>query len=331
MSGSIDPGLAFRQAAANNDTATMIKLYPSVNINASGATSKQTAAHRASAAGNSAALRLLFNLGADLTLGDKDEKRAEELAVGEAKKIFSLIKAGTEAVAFRKRIFPKIDEEASEGELNVFTDARKNFVPLSYESPELKKFWESITKSQKSEMPNCYGLPLDKVEAIEKKAADATDSSLYRLSVLKCVNYFVRKKCSVCRCGEATEASLAYLFQANIPFPVEELHLFWKGDKLRNHAIIILNRIQDKEISDTSSWNEALFVDPYKKRLFFFDFLAHYKENTVIKDLTDYTLTLGSRNVLAAYPDIFPKTAALYQRQMDALNKEIQDLVASFK
>lgn len=127
---NIDYHLAFREAANKGNTAEMIQLknrWGQLDINASGAKSLQTAAHRAASQGQVAALRLLYNLGANFGLTDKAGHKAKHYAnTVETREFFTYIKIAKEALAERRDFFSHIihSENCSRSESNALFSLR---------------------------------------------------------------------------------------------------------------------------------------------------------------------------------------------------------------
>ncbi len=319
--------LQFRIAASKNDTTTLIRLKNMVNINSSGTDSKQTAVHRAAAGGHVEALQLLFNLGADFNCCNKDGRKAYDLAAtDEVKKLFVLIGEGYEAMAVRKSFFIKTDNECSIEEKSAH---EKNWDALNEKIQQKSKYEIAITESYKTEARQKTLSPEEKRHFLIFSEKHHTCMLILKSMATKLtiIDNAIESPLKICSCGEAAAISFVWLsLFKNVDFPVEELNLVSKYSMAIGHALLILNRDQNVSIADCSGWQNALIVDPYYNRIFFFNFVTQYHQDTCIKVVDKFNLVLGARNITAAFPTeiLLPETIALYHKNYSELRDDIR-------
>lgn len=322
--------LKLREAASKNDTATLISLKGKVDINSAGPTSKQTAAHRAAAGGHINTLQLLFNLGADFSLVDKNGNTPRDLAkTEEAKKLFMLIEEGYAAIAARKSIFLQTDEEC-DPEISVLH----------------QKYWDDINEKiqgdseYKSVIIESYGKEARNKVLTEKEIKQFDIfSEKFALNLRRLENMVAKEVIlkaakethhKICSCGQAAAASFVWLaYFKNVGFSVEELNLMSKVIPNAGHVVLILNRDQTKLLTDYSGWQESLIIDPYRNTIFFFNFVSHYSQDTCLKMAQFFDLLIGASNVMPPFPTqvILPNTMRLYTETVETVRNNILALL----
>lgn len=307
---NIDYNVKFREAANVGNTTQMIQLRKQhqIDINGFGAKSLQSAAHRAAANGHVAALRLLYNLGADFSLTDTNGKTAKMHAkTQEAHDFFALIEIAQQALAGQNDVF-----QISAHLKSLSSEQMTTFLAW-------RKIYETDTEKQRREKySELYNTADTKVssqtwEGLKGTCDRAHENLFYWININNILKNVKFNGQNLGACNEFSSANFVNLTKnMNVPFLVEQvalMHTFLPG-----HAFTLVNRNNSQDVTNLTSWNTALVVDTWMKQAFFFQFANQVPCDKTLQFASSYTINKGLDNVEIAYPQEFPNTGALYQR-----------------
>ncbi|WP_298622652.1 hypothetical protein, partial [uncultured Legionella sp.] len=243
----------------------------------------------------------------------------------ETKKIFLLIDEGYAALKARESVFSKTDNECSNDEKTLH---ERHWTVINKKIHQESEYEAAIKKIYKEEAGK-------KNLTVEEKAQFSLFQQKFSSSMLL-LHHLVTKKIifdvttetgqKICSCGEAAASSFAWLaYFKKVDFPVEELNVTCKHDIRIAHAVLILNRDQNTLITDFNGWKESLIIDPYFNRIFFFNFVSQYAQDTCIKMVDKFNLIAGSSNILPPFPTeiSLPATMSLYNKCVVELRESI--------
>lgn len=286
----INPGLRFRQAAADGDRATMESIYSTHMQNSpsnliifeTGISSGKTAAHRAAEKGHASILRLLHSLGDTFSIEDNKGNTPLQLAINkECIRVFELATLGKQALAAAALIFPKtIDEETCTAKVKKpFLSWRKLVEEKT--SEKVGDITQKLVDSLKAELLEVSSknksLGYFSSQSEWKKCRSEWTAWMYcqnKSLVYIFSNYYkmelaIKMKQDTRACGESSASSYVYLTsEAKTDFPVDQVGL---TDGISNHAFVMLDRNQNLEISDLRGWDNALIIDSFEQRSFFYE------------------------------------------------------------
>jgi hypothetical protein len=315
--------LAFRTAAANNDTNTMITLSKSVDVNGIGTgegSSKKTAAHRAAEA-----LRLLFNLGADFSLQDSKNKTPLELVPNNKKEAllcFKLIDNAKQALEARKQFFPAttFNQNWSEAEKLKHSKTHEALLNAIQYGPLTAKLHTSYKREAK--------LNTDYLIEDAERFMDEYDVCVKYLQSFEGVKTLLEKcyqqEKLYCACGDAAFCSFSALVHRDrVPYSVDVLNIISRIGE-GGHACVILGRDTAKSLAESASLKTTLVLDPAKELIFFYQFVEQVQSETVLKVLQNFDLMPGVTNQQPAFPKVmkFPDTKRMYQEMIEKIKCE---------
>lgn len=322
-----DKELAFRKAAAKNQTRDMIRLCKGININAVAigeSSSRKTAAHRAAEFGQVNALRLLYNLGADFQLTDRDGKKPCELVRSDDKEttlFFTLITDAEKALLARKQFFPlTVDEmKFNEEETRQHHQSHDALAISMLRGP----LASALHAQYKIEAKTINGhREKDAEQFIQEYAVCSAFLVIQESAMIAFENALLTEKVYGA-CGEATKVSFASLvYRDEVHYPVDEMNIISRV-AIAGHACLALNRDRRFAIDDLRGLEEALILDPLNSRIFFYQFVESYGENTVFKHLANFTVHDGIHNKTPQFPKILslPESEVMYHASL----KKIKD------
>lgn len=331
-SSGADRELVFRQAACDPARLPeMMILFKQggIDVNAAGKESGQTAMHRAAKAGNVKAVQLLFTLGAKIDTVDTAHKTPVEMASDEkTRQVFKHIQEGLSALTARRQFYPKTSRD-------VLQPAERESYHRVYDQTLEKLNQGSLTADL---ITSC------KARAANLEIPSQEDGALFKKQFQQCVLYLrdlenqvmalreaIKENNYICACGEASAMCFLHLMTlANTSSCFEIMNILDRVDKNAAHALLVINRDVAKTPSDLSGWREALIVDPLFNRIFFYQFVEQYREDTVVKILSYYHLLVTGSSTPARFPDIlpFPETKAKYENAIRSLREESRQLLA---
>lgn len=318
--------LSFRKAAAANNTKEIIRLSKlGIDLNACGPDSKQTAVHQAAKAGHLEALQLLFNLGVNFDLQDKNNQTAQELATQpNIKLLFDLIETGRQALAARKIFFPKTINECTKQELETRNKCRTNTENEMEKISSNNEIHESYKKEAKQLSPT-----IEEIERFWTQYNLCIQQNIHITSKKIILKNSIAFNDHACSCGEAAAASFVFLSQyLEAGFPVCEMNIIDKNNPLAGHACVIMNYNADIDPSKNQGWKNALIIDPFKEYIFFYNFIEQYPKDTCVKICDAFNLIPGATNILYKFPTnlAFPKTKELYDKEISKVKNETKAL-----
>lgn len=329
-----DLNLQFRKAANNNDIKTLKSLKKSININSIGKDSKQTAAHRAAAAGHIETLQLLFNWGANFDLMDKDDKKPCDLAKSdEVKLLFKLIEEGQAVLQVRNAVFKKMDYECTSKEKEIHEEHwhKMNDYIQKKQFSDVKDVYEIYKNEAKTiqptpEIENIFPIFQDKFQICFKQLENA-------LTKFTTLNMSLENNDLVASCGQVAASCYAWLVNhKQVDFHVEEINLLEKYIKQAGHALLVFNRDNATQEADYNGWKNALIVDPYFNRIFFFNFRDQYPKESCVKIIEKFNIVKGIGNKVIPFPTELPlpKTVKAFNDAFALVDNDITFLMKPF-
>lgn len=314
--------LAFRQAANDGNTNEMIRLKDQkteLNINSSGIKSLQTAAHRAAAQGQVAALRLLYNLGANLDLTDSKGKKAQDYAkTAEIRDFFATVEIAKQAQAERCDFFNNILLNETTREVEAIRALRQSLYAQT----------EAVGQSLMRELGTKYKAELKEktnnvvISFEQEKEINAAIEQLYCWSrITSLLEHSTQTNREMVSCGEVAKACFVNLAQRKRIANVECVTVSTMFQSNLGHTFNVLGRDQSQKLSNLDSWKSAFIIDSQNEKSFFYEFVNEYTRNTSINNLSLFDFTLEGASIDVPISEFFPNTKAWYEEKLATLKQ----------
>lgn len=310
--------LPFRQAAHEGNTALMIELrkkWPEIDVNDVGATSQQSAAHRAAISDQAASLRLLYNLGADFSLKDAKGKTAKVYAkTHETIDFFALIDIAQQALADRNAIYNEaiVSNDLSPEQRAQFEKQRATLEEQSVASRlVVRKPIVDQFNTELGSTPVTQTL-LERVNAPLMHLFRWSDYIFYMQN---------RPQDGSGGCNEFALSCFVNLTQIKeVPFHVEEMGISNPFGQI--HDFVLVNRDPSFAAANLSSWTSALVIDTWKNAAFFYQFANEVAYDTVIKKIQFFNITPVCSTIDVPFLKEFPLTAKVYEQQLAQVKQQ---------
>jgi hypothetical protein len=280
-----NPGQQFREAAAHGDVALMHSLYVnnSLDICEAGPKSGKSAAHQAAEKGHAAALRFLHSLGDSFSSVDKGGFTPMQLATEpECKDVFELVSLGKGALKAADQVFPhKIVVSNREPQQTLDLYAFRQVVTSAIEKKLLniakERFSNLFIDYQKAALSNSR---LNCWSELSEWMHSHNNSLIHLYENYIILDTAIKMNQRAGACGENSSVSYVFLTGvAKTSFSVDRVGVV--DGVAKNHSFVILNRDQNREITDLVGWSKVLIIDSLYGRSFFYENLACVIEPTV--------------------------------------------------
>jgi len=253
-------------------------------------------------------------LPADLTCGEQTQL------------FFSLIHDGQKALQARRSFVPRTteDPDLSDEARNKLLKIRRTMLSRGIYT-ELQKEFQALVEAENvrwhTALKRSHYL---KILPILKQSFDFL-AQLERTVIV--LDEALKQNLNICACGESVAAGFAYLVgDRRVDYAVEEINI---ANDARNegHACLLLNRNVSMRSDLLNSYQDALSVDPLNERIFFYQFVQLYAQDTCFKKLRAFNIELCASN----RPPVFLDNEPQLERIKKAFNFQLDHLQESMR